>query len=65
MRFLPDARHQSLVWLSFDPGHRLMRQFVCDHGVERAFVLHGPERTLWLNGASARFTKSTRASVWH
>ena len=39
-----DACHQSLVWLPFDPGHRLMRQFVCDHGMERAFVLHGPER---------------------
>lgn len=39
--------------LSFYTAHRLMElQFVRDHGVERAFVLDGPERTRWLNGES-------------
>ena len=39
--------------LSFYAAHRLMElQVARDQGVERAFALHGPERTLWLNGDS-------------
>ncbi|MGA3353993.1 MAG: AAA family ATPase [Acidimicrobiales bacterium] len=53
--FFADSTLVSSRWsrLSFYVAHRLMElQFVRDHGVERTFVLHGPERTLWLNGKS-------------
>jgi Flp pilus assembly protein TadD len=40
--------------LPFYTAHRLMElQFARDRGVERAFVLHGPKRTWWLNGETA------------
>ena len=39
--------------LSFYTAHRLMElHFVRDRGMRRAFVLHGPEHTEWLNGDS-------------
>ena len=39
--------------LPFYQAHRLMElQFVRDHGTERAFVLDGPQGTVWLNGDS-------------
>jgi ATPase family protein associated with various cellular activities (AAA)/peptidase M41-like protein len=40
--------------LSFYEGHRLMElTFVREHGIERAFALDGPDRTVWLDGNSA------------
>jgi tetratricopeptide (TPR) repeat protein len=40
--------------LSFYTDHRLMElHFVRDRGVQRAFVLHGPQHTEWLNESSA------------
>jgi Flp pilus assembly protein TadD len=53
--FFADSMLVSSRWsrLSFYATHRLMElQFVRDRGVERAFVLHGPRRTWWLNGES-------------
>ncbi len=53
--FFSDSRLVSSRWsrLPFYATHRLMElRFVRDRGVERAFVLHGPERTMWLNGKS-------------
>ncbi len=39
--------------LSFYEKHRLLELTVVrDRGLEPAFVLHGPEQTLWLNGQS-------------
>ncbi len=44
------ARCTALRWYA---THRLIElDFVREHGVERAFVLHGPEDTHWLNGES-------------
>ena len=39
--------------LSFYESHRLMElEFVRDHGLERVFVLDGPQGTAWLDGQS-------------
>jgi hypothetical protein len=39
--------------LAFYESHRLMElEFLRDHGAERAFVLDGPQGTVWLNGES-------------
>ncbi len=53
--FFADSMLVSSRWsrLPFYAAHRLMElRFVRDHGAERAFVLHGPKRTWWLNGDS-------------
>ena len=54
-RFFADSTLLRSRWsrLPFYAAHRLMElQFARDRRVGRAFVLHGPERTWWLNGES-------------
>src|ERR1700694_2363345 len=48
--------------LPFYATHRLIElQFVRDHGPERAFVLHGPDDTRWLDGESGPMRDTNQA----
>ena len=48
--------------LPFYATHRLIElHFVRDHGPERAFVLHGPDDTRWLDGESGPMHETNQA----
>src|ERR1700753_2757202 len=62
--FFADSTLLGCTWaqLPFYSDPRLMElRFARDHGTERAYLLHSPKRTLWLNGESAPMHEANEA----
>jgi Flp pilus assembly protein TadD len=62
--FFADSTLVSSSWsrLPFYADYRLMElRFARDHGVERAYLIHGPKRTWWLNGESGPIHEANEA----